>query len=801
MAGEPSTANALMRAALSYAERCWPVFPLHSVSDGRCTCSKANCSSPGKHPRTEHGFREASTEAALITRWWATWPDANVGIAMGGPARLAALDIDGPAGEASLQELVRQHGELPATLESRTGNGRHLLFAFPEGLTIGPSVGKLGDGIDIRGQGSYIVAPPSLHARGRLYQWECERPIACWPEWLTRILDTPRPRSHSEDDDEGKIPEGRRNDALTSLAGKLRWSGLKQPEMLAALDVVNKLRCEPPLADAEVSRVAASVASYPPGDRGSTAGQRESAATRLIQIAEAMELFHDAMGDAYASVPVNGHRETVRIDSRAFRRRLSLEFYAAEGKAPSPQAAASALPTIEAKALFGEIQHEAHVRVADHEGEIYLDLCNRDWEAVRITTTGWTVVHDPPVRFVRREGMLPLPSPASGGSLHVLRTFLNVDDADWPLVVGYLLGCLRERGPFPPLALIGEQGSGKTTASRLLKGVIDPSEAAVRCAPKDERDLMIAAQGAHVLALDNLSHLDEQLSDALCRLATGSGLATRTLYTDRDETIFRAARPVIVNSIGEVVSRSDLLDRAIVLSVPPLAAGERRPESEYWDGFRVVHAGILGCLCDAASLALRQTRRPVSAPDVRMLDFALFVIRGEEALGLEPGSFAKAYESNRKAANEAVVELSPVAQAVERFAADKGQWDGSVTELLELLTPRVSVESARSREWPKTARGLSSALRRIVPNLRRVGIKVAFLGRTPRSGRSRVSVEKVPGEYSPRSPDQDLHPTLTLEPGDRPRDKVPVNVVNVGEDSSELVSVAGAEVKVEEGDV
>jgi hypothetical protein len=143
MAGEPSTANALMRAALSYAERCWPVFPLHSVSDGRCTCSKANCSSPGKHPRTEHGFREASTEAALITRWWATWPDANVGIAMGGPARLAALDIDGPAGEASLQELVRQHGELPATLESRTGKGRHLLFTVPEGANIRPSVGAL----------------------------------------------------------------------------------------------------------------------------------------------------------------------------------------------------------------------------------------------------------------------------------------------------------------------------------------------------------------------------------------------------------------------------------------------------------------------------------------------------------------------------------------------------------------------------------------------------------------------------------------------------------------------------------
>lgn len=526
-------------------------------------------------------------------------------------------------------------------------------------------------------------------------------------------------------------------------------------------------------------------------DGNANDAERESAATKLIHLAERMELFHDAMGDAYATVLVNGYRETIRIDSRAFRRRLSFEFYAAEGKAPSPQAASSALPTVEAKALFEGNQREVHVRVAEHDGEIYIDLCSPEWEVVRIAKDGWDVVRDLPVRFVRREGMLPLPMPVHGGSLDVLRGLVNVEDADWPLVAGYLLGCLREVGPFPVLALIGEQGAGKSTVSRLLKTVIDPSEAPVRCAPKDERDLLIAAQGAHVLALDNLSHLDEQLSDALCRLATGSGLATRTLYTDRDETIFRAARPVVINSIGDVLTRSDLLDRAIVLSVPPLDAAKRRPETEYWADLRKVHPAILGCLCDAASMALRETKRPDPAPDVRMLDFALFVMRGETALGLEHGLFAKAYESNRKAANESVVDLSLVAQAVIRLAEGRGEWKGSFAELLALLTPTVSAETARSREWPKTARGLSGAVRRMVPNLRRVGIEVAFPGRASHCGRSMVSVTKVSDKHSPPSPSPDLHPTFTPEPADNARDKGRANVVNV----------STAKVKIEEGDV
>lgn len=342
----------LLEAARRYAGRGWPVISLHSLHEGRCTCAKADCDSPGKHPRTTHGLHDASADAAVIAEWWARWPAANIGIAMGGPARLTALDIDGAAGETALQELVRQHGNVPTTLESRTGKGRHVFFVVPEGVEIHPSVGALGKGIDVRAQGSYIVAPPSLHVSGRRYQWENDFPIASLPGWLSRLLNNPRPPVPIDGDRAEQIPEGRRNNALTSIAGSLRRQGLSESEILETLRGINLRRCAPPLAEAELCRISASVAGYEPAAHSKTDGRRESAATKLVQLAEGMELFHDAMGDAYATVTDKDPRETIRIDSRAFRRRLSFEYYGTERKAPSPQALNSALPTIEAKAVF-----------------------------------------------------------------------------------------------------------------------------------------------------------------------------------------------------------------------------------------------------------------------------------------------------------------------------------------------------------------------------------------------------------------------------------------------------------------
>jgi len=176
------------------AERGWPVFPVHAVdSDGRCTCGRSDCVKPGKHPRTVNGLLDATTNPATIERWWSRWPNANLGVVTGAASGLLVLDIDPRhGGDDALHELERAYDELPATVEAHTGGGgRRILFEHVAGL--GNSRGGLPEGIDVRGDGGYFVAPPSVHESGRAYEWEADHApgevaLAPLPPWLVELL-------------------------------------------------------------------------------------------------------------------------------------------------------------------------------------------------------------------------------------------------------------------------------------------------------------------------------------------------------------------------------------------------------------------------------------------------------------------------------------------------------------------------------------------------------------------------------------------------------------------------------------
>jgi hypothetical protein len=180
-------------AALDYAARGWPVFPCHSIHAGSCTCYRAECSSPGKHPRIGGGLTAATTDVDTIQRWWRRWPTANIAIRTGAPSRLVVVDIDPDHGGATtLRQLVRRHGELPSAPTVRTGSGgTHLFFAHP-GERVGNSAGALGAGIDIRGDGGYVIAPPSRHVSGATYRWERgDVALPASPSWI--VADTREP--------------------------------------------------------------------------------------------------------------------------------------------------------------------------------------------------------------------------------------------------------------------------------------------------------------------------------------------------------------------------------------------------------------------------------------------------------------------------------------------------------------------------------------------------------------------------------------------------------------------------------
>jgi hypothetical protein len=174
------------------------VVPLHTVGkDGSCSCvDGAKCSRPGKHPRTLHGVKDATTDRKQIKDWWEKWPKANVGIATGSPSGIFVLDVDGKVGKASLKKLEAKHGRLPRTVTVKTGKGRHLYFRC-DGARIGNSVKRLAKGVDVRGDGGYVVGAGSVHSSGAVYRYVEGRglgeiEVAAAPQCLIDLISAPK---------------------------------------------------------------------------------------------------------------------------------------------------------------------------------------------------------------------------------------------------------------------------------------------------------------------------------------------------------------------------------------------------------------------------------------------------------------------------------------------------------------------------------------------------------------------------------------------------------------------------------
>ena len=256
--------------AIKYVELGWQVFPCHSIRDGKCSCNKINCSSPGKHPRTTNGLKDGTLERKKIEGWWKMWPDANIAVVTGKVSGLAVLDIDVRDGGPDNLDLIESEFEkLPETLVANTGgSGKHYFFKYP---TIGfnNSANNIASGIDTRGDGGYVMVEPSNHISGGVYSWEDYEPgeieIAEVPEWVLQKLTDYKKQSDPRHKGSGRICKGGRNDFLTSEAGKLRRIGQVEEAIYAALLVINKDKCDPPLVESEVKTIAESVGRYKPG--------------------------------------------------------------------------------------------------------------------------------------------------------------------------------------------------------------------------------------------------------------------------------------------------------------------------------------------------------------------------------------------------------------------------------------------------------------------------------------------------------------------------------------------------------
>ena len=474
------------------------------------------------------------------------------------------------------------------------------------------------------------------------------------------------------------------------------------------------------------------------------AGGWESNAARLIGLAlrSGIEFFHDPEQHGWAAVQVDEHWENYPLRSRVFYLFLLRIFYRDTGESPGGRAIRAVLEIFEARALFDGPECQAHLRVAQHDDKLYLDLCDPAWSAVEIDTEGWRIVDRPAPKFRRSRGSQPLPEPQRGGSLEELRTFLNIDSEGWTLIKAFLVSALRPALPCPILVAKGEQGAGKSTACRVISSLIDPRTSALRGAPREVRDLVAAARNSWLVCFDNLSHLPQDLADAACRLATGGGFGGRELYSDWDEAVFDATRPLVFNAIPDLgATRPDFLDRSLIIDFHDIKPRARRDERQFWREFEAARPRILGALLDAVALGLRTLPAIALGQLPRMADFASWASACEEGFGMDRGKFLKVYEANRADARDLALESSPLYEPLRELAREG--FSGSTAELLTRLNNMVSEHTRRSVRWPKAPNALGNMLRRMASNLRSAGIELNS-SRADRLGRRIISVSCDP---------------------------------------------------------
>ena len=492
-------------------------------------------------------------------------------------------------------------------------------------------------------------------------------------------------------------------------------------------------------------------------DEGSSGSGVRGQLVDLVLSEPGMEVFFDSIGadaTAYVTLVKDNRRFTWPVKSAEFRRWLLRAFKKRYRDVPSSTDLNDGLHAIAAIPDEDAPTQEVFVRLAEHEGETWLDLADVQGRAVRINSKDWSIVDgsEVPVRFLHKQGMLALPEPKRGGRIELLREFLvkEKDDSTFVLLVAYLSSALRPRGPYFILVVNGQQGSAKSTTCKLVRALIDPHKVPLRRPVKDERNLMIAAQNNCIVGFDNVSVLSPELSDALCSLATGAGFGARKLFTDDEEKLIGVARPIILNGIGDVVTRGDALDRSLILSLRRIQPNERKAEKKFWARFDDCSPELLGALLDGHVSALRDSDKIHFDELPRMADQAVWLAAAESGLHLEPGTFQRALAANASRAQISAIDASPIGGGVVQLMRGKDRWEGTLTDLLLELKSRADATTAASG-FPSNVWQLRQQLMRLNPSLIAEALVITFNTRSSTVERTRLVVIERVGKTSSTS--------------------------------------------------
>lgn len=421
------------------------------------------------------------------------------------------------------------------------------------------------------------------------------------------------------------------------------------------------------------------------------------------------------------------------------RTRLASLYYETYQKVPGGSGLTDALTVLEGQARQSDPVPIGLRVAAAGDDRVVLDLGGEEGRCVIVDATGWRVAQRSPVLFRRSALTDPLPVPATGGSLDELRGLLNVDEARWRLIVGWLVAALLPDLPHPVLAITGEQGTAKSTAARFIVGLVDPSPAPLRTQPREMRSWAAAAMASWVVALDNISTIPDWLSDTLCKAVTGDAIVERSLHTDDDINVLAFRRVIALTSIDAGRLAGDLAERLLPIELERIPAARRRVDAEVTAAYRQARPHVLGALLDLTARVLAALPAVQLATAPRMADFARILAALDAVEGWS--TFAD-YSAAAADASGDVLDSDPIAAAVCTLVAER-DWQGTHAELLDAITP-----DRPPPGWPKSAKALSGHLKRLAPALRSArGVLYEHAGRSA-TGRfitlRRAEPEQVP---------------------------------------------------------
>lgn len=463
-----------------------------------------------------------------------------------------------------------------------------------------------------------------------------------------------------------------------------------------------------------------------------------SQASQLVKLArDRFDMFMSEDGRPYA-VKKDGPNIALPLRGRAGLRSQLARMFADEhnGSVPSASALADAMTVLEGVAGYAD-PRTLHLRVARHQGQIVVDLGTSDGACVVVDTSGWQRVARSPVIFRRTGAMKPLPVPTrDGDGLAKFGALLNASETSRRLLVGWMVGAFIPDIPHPILVFRGEQGSAKSSNARAVIGLVDPSGAPARSAPRDLKTWAINAFNSWAICLDNVSYIGEWLSDALCRAVTGDGLVDRALYTDDDVVVLAFRRVLAMTTIDAGALAGDLAERLLTIELSVIRGDERREEKEIEAAYADAHAAILASLFDLLAKVLKALPDVELSERPRMADFARVLAAVDK---VQEWKTLDAYQASARNAVADVLEGEPFAQAVVKLvrkAVERG-FSGLRMTAQDILDG-VETPDKLPKKWPKDATRCGGQIKRLAPVLRTVDIDVNDSERQPDGNRSRI---------------------------------------------------------------